>query len=345
MKEFLDALARSLAHPMPRRRALRVFGGALIGLMVPAFNRGAKAQTRAVCYDMPEIPGAAPRPCSSGACCQPQSSNPAGSFMGQCYGAGERCCTHVFTNVDGREAAQIGICSVTQLCAKNATNAPATEFCIDCPSRIICGENCCNAGETCAQRAGMCCPVGQAACGGVCCPTGAPCQLAALSLCCPVGQTVCNVPVRRGQRQVAICCQPGETCCAGVCCSAGQECRRNTCRCTDPRLRSCGTKCCARTETCCGNRECCAPFGCCNDRCCPQGEKCFQGAPTRQTPRSYVCCTDDRAYTATSGRVSCCPLGTVRMNEGCCDRGSPPDCCDLPPLPGLICVNNQYRNG
>ena len=36
MSEFLDELARSLARPMPRRRALRILGGALVTVATPA---------------------------------------------------------------------------------------------------------------------------------------------------------------------------------------------------------------------------------------------------------------------------------------------------------------------
>ena len=37
MTEFLDELARSMAKPMPRRRALRLLGGALVSVAVPGF--------------------------------------------------------------------------------------------------------------------------------------------------------------------------------------------------------------------------------------------------------------------------------------------------------------------
>ena len=35
MTAFLDDLARSMAKPMPRRRALRVVGGAVVAIAVP----------------------------------------------------------------------------------------------------------------------------------------------------------------------------------------------------------------------------------------------------------------------------------------------------------------------
>src|SRR5580704_12257819 len=42
MSEFLDGLARTLAQPMPRRRALQIVTGALIGAVLPG-RSGAKA--------------------------------------------------------------------------------------------------------------------------------------------------------------------------------------------------------------------------------------------------------------------------------------------------------------
>ena len=49
MTEFLDELARSMAKPMPRQRALRLLGGALVSVAVPGFVT-TKARATAMCY-------------------------------------------------------------------------------------------------------------------------------------------------------------------------------------------------------------------------------------------------------------------------------------------------------
>jgi hypothetical protein len=38
MSEFLDDLARTVSTPMPRSRALRLLGAALVGVAVPALR-------------------------------------------------------------------------------------------------------------------------------------------------------------------------------------------------------------------------------------------------------------------------------------------------------------------
>ena len=46
MTEFLDDLARTLAKPMPRRGALRVFGGAVVGIWAGGSAPSARAASR-----------------------------------------------------------------------------------------------------------------------------------------------------------------------------------------------------------------------------------------------------------------------------------------------------------
>ena len=45
MSELLDELARSLTTTMPRQRAVRVLGGALVGLALPAAGARAASTT------------------------------------------------------------------------------------------------------------------------------------------------------------------------------------------------------------------------------------------------------------------------------------------------------------
>lgn len=51
MSEFLDELARSLTTAMPRRRAIRVLGGALLGMALPATRASAARAT----HDCPSM--------------------------------------------------------------------------------------------------------------------------------------------------------------------------------------------------------------------------------------------------------------------------------------------------
>jgi hypothetical protein len=296
MQEFLDALARSLAYPMPRRQALRVFGGALIGLVVPALSRRAVAQPeRALCTDV-IIPGHSPvLPCPSGQkCCQ--AYTPQWVDFGYCMMPGETCCPHVWGNSTSGYTAQTAICAPGDICQ---TNLPPGEVfypqvCITCPSEIICGQNCCNAGETCAID--MCCPLGQKACGGTCCLPGAPCQISHSSICCPIGTHACPLAVTLGYDIINTCCEQGETCCAGHCCGAEQTCRnRKRCDC-GPGFKACGTKCCTTGrggQYCCGQSECCtSKSACCDGKCCAEGETCIAGLPSPRNPKPRRVCLE-----------------------------------------------------
>jgi hypothetical protein len=51
MSELLDELARSLAQPMPRRRALRLLGGAVVAVAVPGFAKTTKARAASSFHD------------------------------------------------------------------------------------------------------------------------------------------------------------------------------------------------------------------------------------------------------------------------------------------------------
>src|SRR3989442_463788 len=64
-----------------------------------------------------------------------------------------------------------------------------------CPEAQLCGEHCCNPGETCIRTA---------AGGATCCPTGRLCGSRTAPTCCPDGQKCIN----------GTCC-PGDRICGG----------------------------------------------------------------------------------------------------------------------------------
>lgn len=137
----LDDLARALAGPMSRRRALAVFGGTVTALMLPPMRvRGASAQFSAeqVCSPATANCRAVTCPSSSICCFGPGScpSNP--HCCDPCDPFGSRCMSD-------------GSCG------------PGEPGCKDeCCSRIgqgeCCGELCCTPDQICDKARGICCP-------------------------------------------------------------------------------------------------------------------------------------------------------------------------------------------
>ncbi len=166
MSSPFDDLARTLATPLPRRRALRLLGGAVVVAVLP----GLRAR-----------PALASR---TGLQCPPPTtlcSNGKGSEV--CLDVGETCCIYPEAIVR---------CKVGTRCGGSINNA-----CVDaCSTRCKDGTCCPRSKGRCVN--GTCCPAirtttrpGSNGKGVACCPTGTIAVPGGTGLCCPKGKPRC----------------------------------------------------------------------------------------------------------------------------------------------------------
>lgn len=164
---LFDGLARSLAEPMPRRRALRTLATGFAAAAVPgAFARRAFAASP-------------PAPCSGGGtfCGNVNPLGKVGYNIGCCLGAPGETRTVCCPGIPGVVGSLC--CPTGYTCGNTHANAP--ENCI-CRSRVVCQGRCCQPGEYCqSQFIGddFCekrCPhTGNEKCNGVCCTDNETC--------------------------------------------------------------------------------------------------------------------------------------------------------------------------
>jgi hypothetical protein len=338
MSEFLDELARSLAKPMPRRRAVRLLAGAVVGAGLPGGRAvAALASPSVTCNPAKEIK------------CFCPSKN--GLFF-------KLCCPK-----DG-----------TYKCDCFSDRAQCTKI-HKCPSgKKTCGDRCCDPNQECVSFSirgttqYVCsdkCPPGQAACGGdVCCPKGQNCLDPIKHICgvCRPGQVKC------GNR----CCDRGGTCCdpkRGLCCKPGEKCGS-----WPPKFHICckNHSCQAKSGSapfCCENPdEACVPqlapgssgFTSSNPRvCCPPERQVTGGGgsvvsccPAGQVPAPHggvvvgpglggVCCPED-SLCGTGANATCCPTGRMCCNGQCVDITADVNNCGSC---GHVCAPNTVCRG
>ncbi len=286
-----DDLARTLATPMPRRRALQLTAAALAALVLPGIRaRPARAELKRgtgkcppggqlTCAQQfgPEVTECCSRPipgsgnytcCKPGECFYTPSTNTCCPKKLQC---GKRCCPPDDTCIDGE--------------------------CVFCPKEQKCGKKCCFPPQKC--RGGQCrCPDGRPACGKNCCPKGKVCSKA--------------VEARSGKATYA-CCTPGKFNCGDG-------------RCCDPDS-CCGGKCCSKDDFCCGGKTCCKKATICASAvggkkgkvCCPNARRVVktQGlracCPIGTVAFGNVCCPAEQP--------NCCPDDLACLGRQVCVRG------------------------
>lgn len=322
MAAFLDHLARTLARPMPRRRALRALGGTLVTAAVPGVLRAAPARAHNAVGTLttacnPSCRGEFPVKCVCPV--------PGGCYIGGCGAVGSTCCCQ--KGSDGKTAGAVACPPGTRCGRPGEQNCPCTNTCG--------GPNvCCGAGEYCANpREQLCCKQGERGCGRFCCRPNQECRSARVGTAstrfcedrCPPSQAWC------GSNK---CCPPRWYCVnerTGLCkrCRGDQE--------------ECGKKCCdRRTSRCCGKAGCCPKNrSCCvnGDKqvCCPPRTKCaipILPGNIGIVPRTEaICCPVERLN---NDPKVCCPPGQVALNTpgmSIPPRGISPFCCP----PGQIC--------
>jgi hypothetical protein len=311
-----DDLARRLAAPMPRRRALKLAGAAFVAAAVPGLRAsralaspcGPDTPCSSVCKTPPDI-GA----------CGVDTTNGCGQVgcrLEGCLSPGEKCCR------GGSGAGETAwICKDNERCG--SLDGP---HCVSCPEGRMCGKECCRNGEFCASRN--------------------------RELCCKDGEDACLVP----NSPKGVCCPRDQKCCfngkRAECCGQDQSCRRGTCVCKDGQ-QACGPDCCRKGETCskgkccpkrrvnCGDGECCKDKSdCCGETCCNgKRETCVGGSSGR------VCCQPSRML-GRGRSARCCPSGTVATADGCCPVSDLNCCSDetLACLGKAVCVRGRCKS-
>ena len=330
-ERFFDDLARTLASPMPRRRALRLAGAALVTAAIPTLRPrsafaspcGPDTPCSSVCNSPPHV-GA----------CGTDETNSCGQVRCRIQGCllpGDQCCRAA--------GGDPWICPKDTECGKVRSNCIAK-----CPSGQKCGDNCCvPPDEECVD--GECVPC-RTRCGGTCCEDGKVCVNPRAGLCCLASWVKCEA----GAAGIVKCCPPRDTCAVSFktktakCCGPKQKAVGAGCTCKNKGETVCGNDCCTKSETCskgmccpkgkvnCGNGQCCKPSDCCGKTCCGgKGQTCVGGK---------TCCpTSRRLGSGTSAK--CCPPGTVASQPDTCCPPNDPSCCDLAPLgcsKGQVCV-------
>lgn len=285
-EKLIDDLARALAQPMPRRRAVRVIAASLAAVTVPGISprigRSATAQGckricpckagHAFCWTGPNLRGEIK--CN---CC----GFPVQRYA--CVGDGLTCVDECLVT-QAKAARKLGkTVTPTSSKATNACGEPLRYACCLRPDQIP------SDGECLPNCAWLYPGQGYAQCGAECCPPGQVCKVVqGKKKCVPCANT-CKPP--KGK---AICCERGEQCCfnnkTAACCGPEQTCnaqnvKQATCICDTGT--KCGSDCCKTKK----GETCCAGLG--TERCCGRGEECCAGD----------CC---------SGSAICCDIE-------CCD--------------------------
>ncbi len=212
---MIDDLARELTRPMPRRRALRVLGGAVAVAVIPGLR----------------VPVAVAASCGalgcSGKCCSATDWSTPG-LQGVCCGETDTCCGPTSNPRDPDH--QYGWC-----CGEGYECGDELNAC-----KSICKAPMYECGSDCCDQDAACCPVRED--DPICCPEGTDCvkQITPGNIgitpdspyvCCPPEQLVTALTVSK------ICCPTGSVrqpsgglaTAGGLCCTAGNVCAGRDC--------------------------------------------------------------------------------------------------------------------
>jgi hypothetical protein len=212
-RTLLDDLARTLAEPMPRRRALRLLGGTLAAAVVPGMRPSGTWASTPGTRTCQNVRGQVwTCPVRKYLQCGPTPDNPC---IDECTGPGripcpssggfDCCMDHA---LDGSVACKNGTCQLTCKGVEKSGSVKLTE----------CGEECCTPQQQCksGKRVGKCLP--GRVCGNTCCPSGQKCAFSGSRRVCCSGKSIVSREIRG--RETRFCCPPGtrrappfEACC------------------------------------------------------------------------------------------------------------------------------------
>ena len=189
MDKLINNLARVLATPMPRRKAVQLLTKAVVGGIAMGFGTSrlaAQSQLPAQCgANVYESTGTATGNCDGLAI-------PPDSVVPQCPAG---CCIRTFgTNV-------CFSCTGTGNCRRWRRNYTCTPIAAGQPCNTTTQSTCC-APPTVAG--------GSTCCNGVCCAGGTSCTN---QVCCAAGSTGCN----------GVCCNSDQCCVSNVCQSSNEQ--------------------------------------------------------------------------------------------------------------------------
>lgn len=285
-EKLIDDLARALAQPMPRRKAVRVLGVTLVAAAVPGVRSSpALARRTATCDsgcgpDRERCPtivnlGSGPDVC----CPEPAHRYTCGGnpFFPDTVKCVDKCGGPSDIPCKGPKD-QTG-CSKFVCCKR-----PESVGCVNATGECI---------PNCAYPAGSCKKI----CGKTCCEQNERCLSGKCFGCGPNAQHCTS-----GNCDETICCRNGTRCCfnqtSTVCCGVDQDCQAKgkaqaTCKCKPGKGRTCGPDCCKEDEFCLNtldlgpkprtrivSRERCTKRclgGGCGKNCCGVGLKCNKG--------------------------------------------------------------------
>ena len=309
MTAFLDELARAMAKPLPRRRALRLFGGAIVALALPAARAGAAPAT----HDCPA---------QGLVLCQCPAAN--GLFFKLCCWSKEACTCDI--------PRQATCCQYGKIW--NGAKCVCKEQCG--------GDKCCASDEFCANvRTQLLLQEGRE---GVREPVLLPEERRVRQRPCPrdhLAEHLCEaLPAKSGvvrQRQVLspeVEVQEPEH-------RALQALRAQRGRVREEVLRQETTRCCGKAGCCPKTRSCCVNGD--KQVCCPAGTKCaipiLPGDIGVKPGTDAICCPSARLNNQPK---VCCPAGQVALNTPGFRTPPPgisPYCCP----PGQVCGSGSGK--
>jgi hypothetical protein len=227
-------------------------------------------------------------------------------------------------------------CGTFTTCGKNDKCFSFQGGSLCCPApAALCKNICCGTDvTTCAPDGGCGCTTDQTACGNDCCDAGQTCIN---GVCCDQPNvTVCN----------GVCCAPGQVCHNGKCCRADGMCGNACCdeisNCADPKTGVCcsfaavvcGTQCCPLGAHCI-NGKCCDANSVCGNICCPSGQTCSDPVNHKCTS----CSGKTVPCLPPEGAGLCCPSGVACCAGTCCQPGQ---VCNFT---GVVNGKNTYACG
>jgi hypothetical protein len=234
---------------------------------------------------------------------------------GECYEVCLPVCDGKVCGDDGCEGS-CGECDINEQCTPDG-------LCVCQETSILCGELCCDAGQTCLEE--VCCTpmcdnkvCGDDGCGGSCGECGTN------ETCSDDGQCKC---VEESTLCVEICCDNGQVCFEDACCAAmceDKECGDNGCGGT------CGE--CGLNEGCTSQGQCMCVMGStpCGDACCENGLVCFEEECCASICDGKVCgddgcggsCGECGANAECNAEGQClCVADSELCDDVCCDNG------------------------